>query len=616
MAYLICDTECVGQTFLVCTHTIESGKERHFWTEDHKAFKSIYAHPQATFVVFNADYDIPLLQAFYEGRTGAEIKEISSAIIEGHLPLWQTLQMFRLSKPSCDWIDLMPITPGVKISLKTYAGRMHTRTMQDMPIDHTADITGDPAAKDLVLQYCRNDVRVTTELFHTVRHELTLREQMSEQYGLDLRSKSGAQIAQAVLCKEARIERKQSVYIPETVRYTAPSFLKRTPLIERIEAHTFTVNQNNGAVDFPQFLKEPINGIYQMGIGGLHSQHESRTHYIASPDLLITDCDVASFYPNLILTAGIAPDRRFIDAYRRIVNDRMEAKRAGDKDRAASLKLTANSAFGKLGERFCPFYAPDLMIAVTISGQLFLLEMIEKAERIPGVRCISANTDGITLQHPPGALDGLFDDSPFEWEQVSYREVAYADVNTYIAITTDGKVKRKGRFSTAGVVEGTSPTFQICADACAQYLLDRTPIEQTINNATDIRAFVAIRNVTGGGVQHLAMMAVDDWVLTADHGSVKNEWTSATLGKTVKRKSRPPAARKAVGGTPFGRVARWYISTNDNLPITYVKSGNAVPETDRAQLCMELPDHIPDDLDRQWYIDRAYKMLTSAGVKA
>jgi hypothetical protein len=69
-----------------------------------------------------------------------------------------------------------------------------------------------------------------------------------------------------------------------------------------------------------------------------------------------------------------------------------------------------------------------------------------------------------------------------------------------------------------------------------------------------------------------------------------------------------------MGGTPFGRVARWYMSTKKQPPISYIGSGNKVPKTDGAQLCMTLPDKLPDDLDYDWYIKETISMLQDMGV--
>ena len=187
-------------------------------------------------------------------------------------------------------------------------------------------------------------------------------------------------------------------------------------------------------------------------------------------------------------------------------------------------------------------------------------------------------------------------------------------------------VKRKGAYSKAGVKENTNPTMEVCSDAVAEYLLGNHEIEDWIRAEKDIRKFVEIRGVKKpGGVQHEYEVEVDDWVLIKALGTAKNEWyRQAWLDKgwepgvqraSTKRKSRPNPAIEGRGGKPFGRVARWYM-TKDVLPsITYVESGNQVAGTAGSKLCMQLPDKLPKDLNIQWYIDEAYRILDDCGVE-
>ena len=48
-------------------------------------------------------------------------------------------------------------------------------------------------------------------------------------------------------------------------------------------------------------------------------------------------------------------------------------------------------------------YAPDLMLAITITGQFYLLSVIEALVEI-GVKIISANTDGVTFGGTPALV--------------------------------------------------------------------------------------------------------------------------------------------------------------------------------------------------------------------
>ena len=664
--HAIFDTEIIGKDkphFLVKVRVVETGEFFTFW--HHKKgqtakLEKLLLSDKYVWVGFNSEnFDRPLIAATVAGYDEHDLKQIAQAIIDEELRSWQTYREFNLDFIEYDHIDLKEVPPGVMLSLKVYEGRMHAPKLQDMPFDHNYDLKT-PKDFKTVEQYCENDVLETERLFNTVRKEIDLRIQLGEQYDLDLRSKSDAQCAEAILKKVCNIGNKDKI-VPRHVEYRCPDFIQTdspqiNELIDQIHDHLFKINHANGSPEFPEFLTEPLQingGIYQFGIGGLHSKHDVRYYEQSSDKLLISDVDAASYYPKIMLSAGLLPDlgggkgEAFIRAYEEIYEARISAKRLGDKRTANTLKIVLNGTFGKLGSIYCSFYAPELMLAVTLTGQLNLLCLIWELEKIKGVYIGSANTDGIMICYPPNKRNQVLKTiqanakrTGFEYEETPYSRVAMRDVNSYTAITEErekviippkGKlqvippsapeVKRKGAYAKAGVMENVSPTFQICAEAAARYLFDGTPVEDTIKACDDIRQFISIRGVSGGGVQHTHEVEVDDWVLINDFNSSKNEWMRQKWldnpdieRAPVKRKSRPAPAIEGRGGVPFGRVARWYMTTKQLPAITYVKSGNAVAGTKGGKLCMELPTKLPADLDYGWYIDYAKELLGNAAV--
>ena len=110
------------------------------------------------------------------------------------------------------------------MSLKMYEGRMHSPRLQDMPFDHNYDLT---SAKDFktVETYCDNDIDETARLFKTVQKEIALRVALGETYGVDVRSKSDAQCAEAILKKVCSISNQDKI-VPRTVEYYAPKFIQ------------------------------------------------------------------------------------------------------------------------------------------------------------------------------------------------------------------------------------------------------------------------------------------------------------------------------------------------------------------------------------------------------
>ena len=233
-----------------------------------------------------------------------------------------------------------------------------------------------------------------------------------------------------------------------------------------------------------------------------------------------------------------------------------------------------NGTFGKLASKYSVLYAPDLMLAVTLTGQFTLLMLIERLEAA-GAQTLSANTDGIAIRYPAklqprieAAVTEFEALSRFSFEYTPYRVLAMKDVNNYFAIKPNRELKEKGIYSPLSLKK--NPTAGVCAAAVGQWLANGTPLLETIKSAP-FCDFISARNVTGGGQQ---------------------------------------------GGVYLGKVVRWYQSTQLDLgPLVYAKNGNKVPKTDGARACMTMRDKVahPADLDYDWYLRDALKIAVAVG---
>lgn len=341
--HAIYDCEIIGwnnPVFLVCVEVIETGEVASFWWHedgDMEMLKRMLQREDLTWVGFNSShFDAPIISAAVDGKPPKVLKDIAQAIIAENGKSWEMPGRFNFEMLKFDQIDLYEVAPGVQISLKTYAGRMSYPSMVDMPFGHDEDL--DPNQFHVVEQYCLNDIGVTKELFKRLGTEIDLRVEMSAEHGIDLRSKSDAQVAEAVLKKAANIKGRHG-NPPRSVRYKAPEFIQTdsdviNDMLQRIEATDFRINPANGQVEAPEFLKDPVklgHGTYQMGVGGLHSTHDIKLHVEATDDVLISDIDVSSYYPFTMVNAGVVPrvegGGKFLEAYKKILFERIEAKR-------------------------------------------------------------------------------------------------------------------------------------------------------------------------------------------------------------------------------------------------------------------------------------------------
>lgn len=608
---LISDTECYPNFWSIGFLRPSDGKLRVFehsvrkplTDRERETIRAILA--QNTIVGYNwNNYDAPMIAVMLDGADNARLKQANDRIIVGGMKPWHSQEVLGVTVPrSWSIIDLMEPQPNAFASLKTLAGRMHAPKMQDLPYSPDTALT--PQQMDDVLSYMGNDLEVTAQLFGSLAEPLALREAIGKEYDLDVMSKSDAQVGEAIIKKrveQARGERVFKIDTPggTTFRYPVPPYLSferedlRT-LLDQLSQHEFMV-QHNGKVELPEWLaatKIDIDGtVYQMGIGGLHSTESNRALH-SDNEAVLLDFDVASYYPAIIINSGLYPKAlgpAFLTEYRKIRDERVVAKRAGDKAKAEGLKIALNGCYGKLGSIWSVLYAPHLMIAVTLTGQLALLMLIERASRA-GFPAVSGNTDGVVFLCAREREAELLEvtaqwehDTAFELEQTRYASLYSQSVNSYIAIKEDGSAKWKGPVANPWRNDDTfkadvrsqlmkNPQMSILASAVVDLIMKGTPVEETIRASRDVRDFVTVVKVDGGAT-----------------------WRGEYLGKVV----RYAWVR---GGEEILRAKPHKTTGN------FAK----VPKSDGCRPLMELPDEFPDDIDYEAYIAAAYEVLLDIG---
>jgi len=306
-------------------------------------------------------YDVPMITSALIGYTAEQLKWQNDRIIVEKVKPWE------LGLPEwspADHIDIMEVVPGAG-SQKLFAGRIHYKTMRDLPYEPDHYLS-EPEIVE-VDTYCENDLGQLEALYDAVAPQIRMREALSKRYGLDLRSKSDAQVAEAVLkrrCEQAIGQRifkpnidwnlKFRFKVPEFIAYQLPQLQHA---LEMVRSSVFTINPPKSmyggggddvkgkCVPLPPQLEGLTVTIgqttYKLGIGGLHSQEKS-VAFISDENYQIRMPDVASYYPNLIVNSGEWPaslGESFIDEYKTIMDERLLAKRTAKKVKLEISKL-------------------------------------------------------------------------------------------------------------------------------------------------------------------------------------------------------------------------------------------------------------------------------------
>ena len=411
----------------------------------------------------NLSYDSPILEFVYNysgTNINADVYDLSQKIISR-----ERGEMYS-SQKNYLWpqMDLMKIMAFDKlgISLKQCAINLNWKKIQDLPLPYNHTVQKDEIEK--ILKYNINDVLITFELYKSLLDKIELRESLSKLYEVNLLNASDSKMANILLEKfyteQSGLElsdikylrtRREFLWLKECI---SPRIYFKTKKLNELKSEisqTLVVAENNFA--YKKKLSFGGNN-YELGVGGLHSDDDPM-RFIADDSTIIRDCDVASYYPNIIITNNIIPshlDNNFLEILKKITEERIEAKKNGDKVKADGLKITINSIFGKLGSETFWLQDPKAFLSVTVSGQLFLLMLVESLV-LEGIEVISANTDGIVSRIPKNLEDKYYEvcnrwqqETLFELEYTDYSLYVRSDVNNYLTKKTDGKTKEKGRY--------------------------------------------------------------------------------------------------------------------------------------------------------------------------
>ena len=379
-------------------------------------------------------------------------------------------------------------------SLKQVAICLKWYRIQNLPIAYNVPIKEDELFD--ICDYNVNDVLITRALTLNQQSEIDLREDISQEFEIDVRNMSRSSIGKAITTslyeKFSGINRKDFMDT-KTDRWKikvssilSPKLKFQTKilndLLRTVAQSTIVVGSTK---DEDKFKHEFQFGdaVYTMALGGLHSQ--DKPGLIIADGFSLRDADVSSFYPNGILSYDVYPEHLERNPFRATVgytkDSRIEAKHLSSKlmkeakkvlneyqiaknqnrvdaeelntkyhellaeskrhkIKAEGLKIAINRMYGAFRDINDYLYDPKCTYKVTINLQLCLLMLIEALE-LKGIKVISANTDGIVCIIKPeqeadykACCDWWQEYNNFELEFTNYEKYLRNDVNNYIAV--------------------------------------------------------------------------------------------------------------------------------------------------------------------------------------
>lgn len=407
------------------------------------------------------------------------------------------------------WFDTFDIltmlySNKLRVGLKEIQVTMQYPNVQEFVCDWTKPLPLEDF--DSMIDYNINDIESTSELLNRCKKDVDLRIAIEDEYGVRVLSKDGVNIGMKILTQkylektgltwwDIKDLRSPMSVIP--LKDVILPFIKYdSPILQRVLEDMKNQIVSPGRKGYEN--KFVFNNLrYSVGVGGIHSVNSPEI-IIPRDDEMLIDIDVASLYPSMLIEYEFYPKhlgKEFLEVYKQIKDERIEAKHNGDKVKNETLKLALNGLSGNLQNEHNFCYSPFAVMQIRINGQLLLLMLAEKLTQI-GCRIVQANTDGLFVLLKKDVYSKV-NSICREWEQLTkltleedrFKAMYQYAINDYFAITEDNKVKEKGMFITT-VKLGKGLTPKIIPKAVISFFKDGISVEDTIKNCTDIRDFL------------------------------------------------------------------------------------------------------------------------------
>lgn len=479
------DIETYPNVFTFSCECIETGDKWYYEISEyrndlHELMTFLYAlrDSNANMVGFNnIGFDYPVIHFILERLPTWAIltgKAVVAYIYEKAMTIINTSWHNRFDniiwQPIIKQLDLLKIrhfdNEAMTTSLKILEFNMRSINIRDLPFTPGTYLTFDQIP--ILATYNRHDVSETIKFFHHTKPMIDFRAKLSEKYNKDFMNHNDTKIGKDYFIMRLEEHAPGTCYWydennkrqpRQTGRDGVPcadiifSYIKfrRAEFKQALEwLKNHTIYETKGKLG----LSAVIDGFsYDFGTGGIHGSVTAQSVY-ADDDYAIIDLDVASFYPNIAIVNKLYPEHlgeAFCDIYKDVYEQRRQHAKGTPEN--AMLKLALNGVYGDSNSLYSVFYDPKYTMSITINGQLLLCMLAEKMLDLPGLLMIQINTDGLTVKVPRGLVPqvGLLarqweKETGLELEDINYSAMHIRDVNNYIGVYEDGKLKLKGDY--------------------------------------------------------------------------------------------------------------------------------------------------------------------------
>lgn len=635
--------------------------------DDRKELWEFFQHlsrTQTLMVGFNnIHFDYPVIHEFWKNPsiTYSQLYQKAMSIIESQNRFSSVIWADQRFAPQIDLFKLHHFdNPAKSTSLKALQINMRSESVVDMPVANGSILTKEQI-NNLLIPYNKHDVAETKRFAQFSKDAILFREGLVEKFGIDVYNWNETKIGEQMIIKELgdnicydrssgkramRQTHRTSVVVRDIIfpyiNFETPEFsgiceyfkdqvLRSDDLNIASEDSTPVIKTKGVFKD----LKTSVNGLtFYFGTGGLHASIEHKK-IISTDEWRIKDIDVASLYPSIAIKNKLAPEHlgaAFLDVYSKIPVERKKWQQAKGKTcvEANSYKLAANGAYGKSNSIYSPLYDPKFTLTITINGQLLLIMLAEKLMTVPTLSLIQCNTDGITYYVHKSKIEEA-EKICKEWENltaltlegVDYSKMYIRDVNNYIAVTTEGKIKLKGAYWTPDPLSYHKALGDAQPAAWHKNLSNLVSIRAAVAHMlydVDIEKFI---RTTQNPYDFLCAVKIkrSDKLMCGNVEQQRNSrFFISTDGGSLYKLSPPNGAsnayKKANGVTDaeYNKVMKesggaWDARVCTKNKSTYSVRENSIVAGQKVTICNNIKDFDFNKINYSWYIQEALKLV-------
>ena len=394
------------------------------WDKD-EIIKFFYSHTNSMWIGHNNQgYDNIIMDAII---TGKNVYNVSTKIINERYKLYNSIKFLNY--------DLMNSTFFSLKSTEAVYGKNISETEVDFDLDRPLT----KKEKELTENYNRDDLNQTlTNFFEKTNFgKFKARINVINEFNLDYSYLNVTEAKLAATCLGAK-----KINGIENMKIEPPvyPFLK----LNNGELMNFYLD---GRFKKGEHINVNICNVdHRLGDGGGHGALQ-KCHF----DKAIY-CDVSGYYNLLMINLDLLPrtmPKEAKEKYIHLYYEQLKLKKT-DPERRQALKIVLLAVWGAMRNEYTDFYDPEKGALMTITGQLFIMDLLEKLE--PYIILVQTNTDGIIIVPKDWKDEQKVLDIVKEWtERTKFTikpeyiyDIYQRDVNNYMYRDSEGKIHCKG----------------------------------------------------------------------------------------------------------------------------------------------------------------------------